>query len=118
LQSQLTESQATVAEQAETIANLQESVTTLTAECDTANESLNQAQSKIAELEADLKTANTSAEARAVEIAAQAGVPPVDANGDEPAPTDHVSIMATLSPEEKTKYYNKHSKEIKAQLTK
>jgi chromosome segregation ATPase len=118
LQSSLTEAQGTIAEQTETIAGLQNDVAAITAERDTLNASLTEAQGKVTALEADLVTANTSAEARAAEIVAQAGIPPVDVNADEQSPADHVSIMATLSPEEKTKYYNQHAKEIKSQLTK
>jgi chromosome segregation ATPase len=83
LQASLTEAQATIAEQTETIATLRESITTISAERDTASESLAQAQSQIAALEADIVTANTSAEARAAEIVAQAGIAPVEATVDE-----------------------------------
>jgi ATP-dependent protease ClpP protease subunit len=91
---------------------------TITAERDTLIASLAEAQSKVTELEANLVEANTSAEARAAEIVAQAGITPVDVSADEQAATDHISVMATLSPEEKTKYYNQHAKEIKSQLIK
>jgi len=91
---------------------------TITAERDTLTASLTEAQSKVTELEANLVEANTSAEARAAEIVAQAGIAPVDVSADEQAATDHISVMATLSPEEKTKYYNQHAKEIKSQLIK
>jgi ATP-dependent protease ClpP protease subunit len=91
---------------------------TITSERDTLTASLTEAQSKVTELEANLVEANTSAEARAAEIVAQAGIAPVDVSADEQAATDHISVMATLSPEEKTKYYNQHAKEIKSQLIK
>lgn len=91
---------------------------TLTTERDTVTASLAEAQSKLAELEANLVEATTSAEARAAEIVAQAGVTPVDVSADEQTATDHISVMATLTPEEKTKYYNQHAKEIKSQLIK
>jgi len=91
---------------------------TITVERDTLTASLTEAQSKLTELEANLVEANTSAEARAAEIVAQAGITPVDVSADEQAATDHISVMATLSPEEKTKYYNQHAKEIKSQLIK
>jgi hypothetical protein len=100
------------------LASVKAQLDSITAERDTLTASLTEAQSKVAELEADIVTANTSAEARAAEIVAQAGIAPVDASAEEAAPADHISIMATLSPEEKTKYYNQNQKEIKAQLIK
>lgn len=54
----------------------------ITAERDTLTESLTTAQSQVAALEADLITANTSAEARAAEIVAQAGIVPVEVIAD------------------------------------
>jgi chromosome segregation ATPase len=83
LQASLTEAQSTIAEQTETIAGLQNDVTAITAERDTITASLTEAQSKVTELEADIVTANTSAEARAAEIVAQAGIAPVEAAADE-----------------------------------
>jgi len=84
LQSDLTNAQATVSDQSQTIASLQESVTNLTAERDTAQADLTAAQTQITELQAQVTTATESANARAIEIAAQAGLPPVEANVDEP----------------------------------
>jgi ATP-dependent protease ClpP protease subunit/regulator of replication initiation timing len=100
------------------LSGIKAQIDTITAERDTLTASLTEAQSKVTELEANLVEANTSAEARAAEIVAQAGITPVDVSADEQAATDHISVMATLSPEEKTKYYNQHAKEIKSQLIK
>jgi chromosome segregation ATPase len=80
LQSDLTNAQATVSDQSQTIASLQESVTNLTAERDTAQADLTAAQTQITELQAQVTTATESANARAIEIAAQAGLAPVEAN--------------------------------------
>jgi ATP-dependent protease ClpP protease subunit len=55
----------------------------ITAERDTLTASLAEAQSKAAELEASIVEASTSAEARAAEIVAQAGIAPVDVSADE-----------------------------------
>jgi ATP-dependent protease ClpP protease subunit len=65
------------------LASVKAQLDSITAERDTLNASLTEAQSKVTALEADLVTANTSAEARAAEIVAQAGIPPVDASAEE-----------------------------------
>jgi peptidoglycan hydrolase CwlO-like protein len=83
LQSDLTNAQATVSDQSQTIASLQESVTNLTAERDTAQADLTAAQTQITELQSQVATATESANARAIEIAAQAGLAPVAASVDE-----------------------------------
>jgi len=50
---------------------------------DTVKAERDELKSKVAELEADLVTANTSAEARAAEIVAQTGIAPVEVSADE-----------------------------------
>lgn len=59
-----------------------------------------------------------SANARAIEIAAQAGLAPLNVSMDEAAPTNHLEHIKNLSPAEKTAYVKKHKKEIQLQLTK
>jgi chromosome segregation ATPase len=100
LQSSLTEAQGTIAEQTETIAGLQNDVAAITAERDTLTASLTEAQSKVTALEADLVTANTSAESRAAEIVAQAGIPPVDASaeGQQESKVKNLAEFNNLSP--------------------
>jgi chromosome segregation ATPase len=65
------------------LATIKAQLDSITAERDTLTASLAEAQSKVTELEADIVTANTSAEARAAEIVAQAGIAPVEATADE-----------------------------------
>ena len=75
-------------------------------------------ESKVAELEKEVADVDAKAAIKASELLAASGhSQPVNLN-DDSASADHVSIMASLSPEEKTKYYNQHAKEIKSQLTK
>lgn len=76
LQASLENAQAEATSHAETIASLKDQLNAISAERDTA-------QSKVTELEANLIQANASAEARAAEIAAQAGIAPVDTVADE-----------------------------------
>jgi ATP-dependent protease ClpP protease subunit len=94
---QLTEAQTQL--QAE-----KDAVTAKTSELDALN-------LKLVEVEA-------SANARAIEIAAQAGLAPLNVSMDEPAPTNHLEHIKNLSPAEKTAYVKKHKKEIQLQLTK
>jgi ATP-dependent protease ClpP protease subunit len=65
------------------LASVKAQLDSIAAERDTLTASLADAQNKVTALEADLVTANTSAEARAAEIVAQAGIPPVDASAEE-----------------------------------
>jgi ATP-dependent protease ClpP protease subunit len=65
------------------LSDVKTQLASITAERDTLTESLTTAQSQVTALEADLMTANTSAEARAAEIVAQAGIVPVNASADE-----------------------------------
>ena len=65
------------------LASVKAQLDSIAAERDTLTASLAEAQGKVTALEADLVTANTSAEARAAEIVAQAGIPPVDASAEE-----------------------------------
>lgn len=76
---------------------------------------------KVSELDAlnlKLVEVEASANARAIEIAAQAGLAPLNVSMDEPAPTNHLEHIKNLSPAEKTAYVKKHKKEIQLQLTK
>lgn len=70
------------ATQAQTIAELQASVATLTAERDSANESVSALTTERDNLMQQLTQAQASAETRAAEILAQAGVPPIE-NADD-----------------------------------
>jgi chromosome segregation ATPase len=75
-------------------------------------------ETKIAELEKEVLDVDAKASIKASELLATAGhSEPVNLNNDT-LPVDHVSVMSSLSPEEKTKYYNQHQKEIKSQLIK
>ena len=74
--------------------------------------------SEIDELNAKIIEVEASANARAIEIAAQAGLAPLNVSMDEPAPTNHLEHIKNLSPAEKTAYVKKHKKEIQLQLTK
>jgi chromosome segregation ATPase len=73
---------------------------------------------EIETLNAKLIEVEASANARAIEIAAQAGLAPLNVSMDEPAPTNHLEHIKNLSPAEKTAYVKKHKKEIQLQLTK
>ena len=75
-------------------------------------------EAKIAELEKEVLDVDAKAAIKASELLATAGhSEPVNLN-DDSAPVDHVSVMSSLSPEEKTKYYNQYQMEIKSQLIK
>jgi len=73
LQSELQTSNDLVATHAQSIADLQSQLSAITAERDTANESLTLAQTQIATLQCEVKTAENSAEQKAVELLAQTG---------------------------------------------
>jgi len=118
LQSDLTEAQSTVSTHCQTIADLTTNVSTITAERDTLQAEITAAQATIATLQESLTTAETSANARAIEIASQAGLAPLDVANDEPTPINHLEHMKNLSPAEKTAYVKKNKKAIQAQLTK
>lgn len=72
-QLELTAERDIVATHAQTIADLQSQLSAITAERDTANESLTLAQTQIATLQGEVKTAENSAEQKAVELLAQTG---------------------------------------------
>ena len=72
-QLELTAERDIVATHAQTIADLQTQLSVITAERDTANESLSLAQTQIANLQGEVKTAENSAEQKAVELLAQTG---------------------------------------------
>lgn len=72
-QSELTAERETVAAHALTITDLQSQIAALTAERDKASESLTEASGKIETLQEAVKTAEASAEQRAVEMLAQHG---------------------------------------------
>ena len=74
--------------------------------------------SELDALNAKIIEVEASANARAIEIAAQAGLAPLNVSMDEPAPTNHLEHIKNLSPAEKTAYVKKHKKEIQLQLTK
>jgi chromosome segregation ATPase len=74
--------------------------------------------SELDDLNAKIIEVEASANARAIEIAAQAGLAPLNVSMDEPAPTNHLEHIKNLSPAEKTAYVKKHKKEIQLQLTK
>ena len=74
--------------------------------------------SELDSLNAKIIEVQASANARAIEIAAQAGLAPLNVSMDEPAPTNHLEHIKNLSPAEKTAYVKKHKKEIQLQLTK
>lgn len=74
--------------------------------------------SELDALNAKVIEVEASANARAIEIAAQAGLAPLNVSMDEPAPTNHLEHIKNLSPAEKTAYVKKHKKEIQLQLTK
>jgi chromosome segregation ATPase len=76
LQTSLESARAEASAHAETVASLQDQLAAISAE-------RNQASAKITELEANVIEACTSAEARAAEIVAQAGIAPVDTIADE-----------------------------------
>jgi len=66
------------------LSDAENKITSITAERDTAQADLTAAQTQVAELQAQVTTATESANARAIEIAAQAGLAPVAASVDEP----------------------------------
>lgn len=74
--------------------------------------------SELDDLNAKIIEVEASANARAIEIAAQAGLAPLNVSMNEPAPTNHLEHIKNLSPAEKTAYVKKHKKEIQLQLTK
>ena len=74
--------------------------------------------SELDALNAKIIEVEASANARAIEIAAQAGLAPLNVSMDEAAPTNHLEHIKNLSPAEKTAYVKKHKKEIQLQLTK
>jgi len=76
------------------------------------------ANSEIETLKAKVTELETSVPAQAVALAATAGITkPLDIeNGSQPV--DHLEHMKNLSPAERTAYFNKHKKEIKAQRNK
>lgn len=72
-QAELTAERDTVATQAQSISDLQAQVATLTAERDASAEGLTQAQAQIETLQADVKTAEASAEQKAITLLSQNG---------------------------------------------
>jgi chromosome segregation ATPase len=99
------------------ITEFESKITEISAERDTASASLTEAQAKVTELESAVVTAQESANIKALEIAAQAGLAPLNVSSDE-SPIDHLAHIKNLSPAEKTAYVKKHKKEIQLQLTK
>lgn len=77
-QAELTAERDTVATQAQSISDLQAQIATLTAERDSSAEGLTQAQAQIETLQAEVQTTQASASAKAAEILASAGVPPLE----------------------------------------
>jgi len=65
------------------LTDAQNKITSITAERDTSQADLAAAQAQITELKSEVVSANESANARAIEIAAQAGLAPVEASVDE-----------------------------------
>ena len=65
------------------VVEFENKVNEITIERDVVTASLAEAQAKVVELEASLVTANESANAKAIEIAAQAGLAPLDVSADE-----------------------------------
>ena len=99
------------------ISDCQNKITEITAERDAAASELTASKDEISTLQAAVKTAEESANAKALEIAAQAGLAPVNASTDEPI-VNHLEIIKNLNPVEKTAYVKKHKKDIQLQLTK
>ena len=72
-QAELTAERDTVATQAQSIVDLQAQVATLTAERDASAEGLTQAQAQIETLQAEVQTAEASAEQKAIALLSQNG---------------------------------------------
>jgi ATP-dependent protease ClpP protease subunit len=108
----------------------------MTAKLDTANAALedamawkvarDEATAKVEALEAAvvthaaaLKAAEESAASKAIEIAAAAGITaPLEIEGGDTAPSDHITAMSKMNPVERAKYFRANKKAIMADMQK
>jgi ATP-dependent protease ClpP protease subunit len=100
------------------LATVKQDLTTAQNSLATSLDAVKFANSEIETLKAKVSELETSVPAQAVALAATAGITkPLDIeNGSQPI--DHLEHMKNLSPAERTAYFNKHKKEIKAQRNK
>jgi len=100
------------------LATVKQDLTTAQNSLATSLEAVKFANSEIETLKAKVTELETSVPAQAVALAATAGITkPLDIeNGSQPI--DHLEHMKNLSPAERTAYFSKHKKEIKAQRNK
>jgi len=100
------------------LATVKQDLTTAQNSLATSLDAVKFANSEIETLKAKVTELETSVPAQAVALAATAGITkPLDIeNGSQPV--DHLEHMKNLSPAERTAYFNKHKKEIKAQRNK
>jgi chromosome segregation ATPase len=100
------------------LATVKQDLTTAQNSLATSLDAVKFANSEIETLKGKLTELETSVPAQAVALAATAGITkPLDIeNGSQPI--DHLEHMKNLSPAERTAYFNKHKKEIKAQRNK
>ena len=100
------------------LATVKQDLTTAQNSLATSLDAVKFANSEIETLKAKVTELETSVPAQAVALAATAGITkPLDIeNGSQPI--DHLEHMKNLSSAERTAYFNKHKKEIKAQRNK
>jgi ATP-dependent protease ClpP protease subunit len=100
------------------LATIKQNLTTAQNSLATSLDAVKFANSEIETLKAKVTELETSVPAQAVALAATAGITaPLDIeNGSQPI--DHLEHMKNLSPAERTAYFIKHKKEIKAQRNK
>ena len=92
------------------LSDAQNKITSITAERDTAQADLTAAQTQITELQAQVTIATESANARAIEIAARAGLSPVDSSSEEQISTEQIQQQFNAMPAgaERTNFYKQH----------
>jgi len=113
-QAELTAERDTVATQAQSIVDLQARVATLTAERDASAEGLTQAQAQIETLQAEVQTAEASAEQKAITLLSQNGhEAPISTSED--TTTNHAEKYKQLkqsNPAAATAYWQENKESI------
>jgi hypothetical protein len=122
----LTAQLATSNSRLEELTGANERIIELETEATAAQEAATAAAAQISTLEAAaathaaaLKAAEESAAAKAIEIAAAAGITaPLEIEGGDTAPSDHITAMSKMNPVERAKYFRANKKAIMADMQK
>lgn len=98
-----------------------EKLAEIESKCEEESEKSEGLEEKVEELTEKVEEITESVEAKAAEkavaLVAEAGISaPLAVEGQPEGPTDHIAIMAKMSPAERTKYFRENQKAIRAAL--